>query len=196
MRFLFGLQTIQFVSAVDNYYFEWMKFENVSILIERIYDLIKEMRYCWMDNDGVICEQRGVFRINCVDCLDRTNIVMTAIAKAVMDIQVTFFCLNYFQQQINFILISACPTWFTSPWRPTICQFEACFSIDVGPQWRHYFTTICWHGCFEKWLHAVRCKLLLLAMSKSTLLKFVAPDTPKISAATWSSGRQSWWEIA
>ena len=68
-----------------------------------------------MDNDGVICEQRGVFRINCVDCLDRTNIVMTAIAKAVMDIQVTFFCLNYFQQQINFILISACPTWFTSP---------------------------------------------------------------------------------
>lgn len=65
-----------------------MKFENVSILIEKIYDLIKEMRYCWMDNDGVICEQRGVFRINCVDCLDRTNIVMTAIAKTVMDIQV------------------------------------------------------------------------------------------------------------
>lgn len=65
-----------------------MKFENVSILIERIYDLIKEIRYCWIDNDGVICEQRGVFRINCVDCLDRTNIVMTAIAKAVMDIQV------------------------------------------------------------------------------------------------------------
>lgn len=65
-----------------------MKFENVSILITKIYDLIKEMRYCWIDKDGVICEQKGTFRINCIDCLDRTNIVMTAIAKTVMDVQV------------------------------------------------------------------------------------------------------------
>lgn len=65
-----------------------MRFENVSILIDRVYDFIKEIRYCWVDDDGMICEQRGVFRINCIDCLDRTNIVMTAIAKAVMDIQV------------------------------------------------------------------------------------------------------------
>jgi hypothetical protein len=65
-----------------------MKFENVSILIENIKDLIKDMRYCWLDNEGMICEQRGVFRINCIDCLDRTNIVMTAIARQVMDTQV------------------------------------------------------------------------------------------------------------
>lgn len=65
-----------------------MKFENVTVLIDKIYELIKDVRYCWLDTDGLICEQRGVFRINCVDCLDRTNIVMTAIAKAVMDIQV------------------------------------------------------------------------------------------------------------
>ncbi|OTF69721.1 phosphatidylinositide phosphatase SAC2-like protein, partial [Euroglyphus maynei] len=78
---------LTFVTFDFHDYCRGMKFENVSILIERIYDLIKEMRYCWIDNDGVICEQRGVFRINCVDCLDRTNIVMTAIAKAVMDIQ-------------------------------------------------------------------------------------------------------------
>ncbi|XP_046911596.2 phosphatidylinositide phosphatase SAC2 [Dermatophagoides farinae] len=78
---------LTFVTFDFHDYCRGMKFENVSILIERIYDLIKEIRYCWIDNDGVICEQRGVFRINCVDCLDRTNIVMTAIAKAVMDIQ-------------------------------------------------------------------------------------------------------------
>ncbi|KAF7490986.1 Phosphatidylinositide phosphatase SAC2 [Sarcoptes scabiei] len=68
-------------------YCRGMKFENVSILITKIYDLIKEMRYCWIDKDGVICEQKGTFRINCIDCLDRTNIVMTAIAKTVMDVQ-------------------------------------------------------------------------------------------------------------
>lgn len=65
-----------------------MKFENVTILIDNIKDIIKDMRYCWIDRDGMICEQRGVFRINCIDCLDRTNLVMTAISRIVMDTQV------------------------------------------------------------------------------------------------------------
>lgn len=67
-----------------------MRFENVSILMDRIYEMVKERRYTWLVNDEeMVCEQDGVFRINCVDCLDRTNIVMTAVAKAVMDIQVS-----------------------------------------------------------------------------------------------------------
>ncbi|XP_005106723.2 phosphatidylinositide phosphatase SAC2 [Aplysia californica] len=64
-----------------------MKFENVSILTDGIKDIIKDMRYCWVDNRGVICEQKGVFRVNCVDCLDRTNVVQTAIARIVMETQ-------------------------------------------------------------------------------------------------------------
>ena len=24
---------------------------------------------------GIICDQRGIFRVNCMDCLDRTNVV-------------------------------------------------------------------------------------------------------------------------
>ncbi|ESO85125.1 hypothetical protein LOTGIDRAFT_130995, partial [Lottia gigantea] len=31
--------------------------------------------------------QRGVFRVNCIDCLDRTNVVQTAIARIVMETQ-------------------------------------------------------------------------------------------------------------
>lgn len=31
--------------------------------------------------------QKGVFRVNCIDCLDRTNVVQTALGKAVMEIQ-------------------------------------------------------------------------------------------------------------
>jgi hypothetical protein len=87
-----------------------MKFENVSILIESIKDIIKDMRYCWLDNEGMICEQRGVFRVNCIDCLDRTNIVMTAIARQVMDTQVinilSLFHItshNFFKIQIKLI---------------------------------------------------------------------------------------------
>ena len=36
----------------------------------------------------MICAQRGVFRVNCVDCLDRTNVVQTAIARIVLETQV------------------------------------------------------------------------------------------------------------
>ncbi|XP_045188932.2 uncharacterized protein LOC123546584 [Mercenaria mercenaria] len=64
-----------------------MKFENVSVLTTGIKDIIKHMRYCWVDRKGMICEQRGVFRVNCVDCLDRTNVVQTAIARIVMETQ-------------------------------------------------------------------------------------------------------------
>ena len=35
----------------------------------------------------VVCQQQGVFRINCIDCLDRTNVVQTAIAKSVLETQ-------------------------------------------------------------------------------------------------------------
>ncbi|XP_052831807.1 phosphatidylinositide phosphatase SAC2 [Octopus bimaculoides] len=64
-----------------------MKFENVSILTDCIKDIIRDMRYCWVDSKGSICDQKGVFRINCVDCLDRTNVVQTAIARIVMETQ-------------------------------------------------------------------------------------------------------------
>lgn len=52
-----------------------MHFENVSILINSIVDIIKDMNYCWRDKQGHICSQLGVFRVNCIDCLDRTNVV-------------------------------------------------------------------------------------------------------------------------
>lgn len=52
-----------------------MHFENVSILVSSIEDIIKDMNYCWKDKQGHICSQTGVFRVNCIDCLDRTNVV-------------------------------------------------------------------------------------------------------------------------
>lgn len=52
-----------------------MHFENVSVLIASIVDIIKDMSYCWKDSEGIICSQKGVFRVNCIDCLDRTNVV-------------------------------------------------------------------------------------------------------------------------
>lgn len=69
-----------------------MRFENVSILIESIQEVVANMKYTWIDDRGFICEQSGVFRVNCVDCLDRTNVVQTAIARTVLDLQVIQSC--------------------------------------------------------------------------------------------------------
>jgi hypothetical protein len=66
-----------------------MRFENVAILVEQLSEQIREMRYFWRDHRGPVCDQRGVFRINCVDCLDRTNLVQSALAKAVLHTQLT-----------------------------------------------------------------------------------------------------------
>lgn len=41
-----------------------------------------------VDQAGVICKQEGIFRVNCMDCLDRTNVVQAAIARVVMEQQV------------------------------------------------------------------------------------------------------------
>ncbi len=32
-------------------------------------------RYLWISNDLIMAQQKGVFRVNCIDCLDRTNVV-------------------------------------------------------------------------------------------------------------------------
>lgn len=40
-----------------------------------------------VDQAGVICKQEGIFRVNCMDCLDRTNVVQAAIARVVMEQQ-------------------------------------------------------------------------------------------------------------
>ncbi|XP_012262086.2 phosphatidylinositide phosphatase SAC2 isoform X2 [Athalia rosae] len=70
-------------------YCRGMHFENVSLLISSLATVIAEMGYCWRDKQGTICTQKGTFRVNCIDCLDRTNVVQTALGKAVMEMQFT-----------------------------------------------------------------------------------------------------------
>jgi hypothetical protein len=80
---------ITYVTFDFHEYCRGMHFENVSVLINALADVIKDMNYCWRDKQGHICSQNGVFRVNCIDCLDRTNVVQTAVGKAVMEMQ---FC--------------------------------------------------------------------------------------------------------
>ncbi|KAK8394801.1 hypothetical protein O3P69_005938 [Scylla paramamosain] len=79
--------SLTFVTFDFHEYCRGMRYENVSVLLEGIEELITKMLYCWVDKEGTICRQNGVFRINCIDCLDRTNVVQTAIAKSVLESQ-------------------------------------------------------------------------------------------------------------
>ncbi len=80
---------LTFASFDFHEYCRGMHFENISVLIAALEEQARQMRYCWTDAHGVVCEQEGVFRVNCIDCLDRTNVVQTAIAKWVLENQLT-----------------------------------------------------------------------------------------------------------
>ena len=66
-----------------------MHFENVQILIDKLEDRLRSMNYCWVDAYGLVLKQNGVFRTNCVDCLDRTNVVQTLMGKHILCIQMS-----------------------------------------------------------------------------------------------------------
>ncbi|XP_031844810.1 phosphatidylinositide phosphatase spermathreecae isoform X1 [Nomia melanderi] len=83
----YNQQDITYTSFDFHEYCRGMHFENVSILINALATVLTDMGYCWRDKQGTICMQKGVFRVNCIDCLDRTNVVQTALGKAVMEMQ-------------------------------------------------------------------------------------------------------------
>lgn len=68
-------------------YSRGMRFENVSALIDALSHETTVMGFHWRDHKGTICNQNAIFRVNCMDCLDRTNVVQTAIGRAVLESQ-------------------------------------------------------------------------------------------------------------
>jgi len=68
-------------------------YENISRLVtSRIVheDLLSVFGYFASDpNTGnIISEQHGIFRTNCLDCLDRTNVTQTALAREMLSFQI------------------------------------------------------------------------------------------------------------
>ncbi|KFD56292.1 hypothetical protein M513_02747 [Trichuris suis] len=95
-------ERIVYVAFNFNDYCRGLRFENVSILISALQKLIVEMGFCWVDKNGdAACLQKGVFRVNCVECLDRTNLVQTAIAKCKLEEQLTRFGMLLPDENLN-----------------------------------------------------------------------------------------------
>jgi hypothetical protein len=68
-----------------------MKFERLSILIDKLENDIQEQGSFISEQRGDVVQihsfQQGVFRSNCIDCLDRTNVVQSMLARRALDLQ-------------------------------------------------------------------------------------------------------------
>jgi SacI homology domain/Inositol phosphatase len=70
--------------------FEWfdfhtecrgMKFENVQKLVHAMEDIMNSFGETVVDGPNIKQRQTGIIRTNCMDCLDRTNVVQSAFAQ-------------------------------------------------------------------------------------------------------------------
>ncbi|KAH6797033.1 Phosphoinositide phosphatase family protein [Perilla frutescens var. hirtella] len=63
-------------------------FERLSILYEQIEDFLIKSRYLLLNEKGEKVEsQGGVVRTNCIDCLDRTNVTQSMLARKMLEFQ-------------------------------------------------------------------------------------------------------------
>ncbi|EPE30404.1 hypothetical protein GLAREA_03371 [Glarea lozoyensis ATCC 20868] len=76
--------------------FEWfdfhsacrgMKFENVSLLMDKLGDTLDSFGYTVTTDGTLESKQTGVLRTNCMDCLDRTNVVQNYMGKRALEQQ-------------------------------------------------------------------------------------------------------------
>lgn len=62
-----------------------LNFQKLQTLITSMDDTLKTIGFCWVDKTGeVVQRQKGVVRTNCIDCLDRTNLVQGQISLSIV----------------------------------------------------------------------------------------------------------------
>jgi hypothetical protein len=65
-----------------------MRWHRLQILMDRLKEDIEDQGYYFSTNDSTVLQrQTGVFRVNCIDCLDRTNVVQSMLARTVLEAQ-------------------------------------------------------------------------------------------------------------
>uniref|UniRef100_A0A3B4D7T4 SAC domain-containing protein n=1 Tax=Pygocentrus nattereri TaxID=42514 RepID=A0A3B4D7T4_PYGNA len=59
-----------------------MRWHRLQILVDAVAEMQDEFGYFMLNSDGrVMSEQSGTFRSNCMDCLDRTNVIQSLLAR-------------------------------------------------------------------------------------------------------------------
>ncbi|CAH1403962.1 unnamed protein product [Nezara viridula] len=59
-----------------------LRYDKLKILLDRLANDLEDMSMTMIVGNGtVVSQQKGVFRTNCIDCLDRTNVVQSLLAR-------------------------------------------------------------------------------------------------------------------
>jgi hypothetical protein len=65
-----------------------MQWHRISILINQLKDDLEKQHYTTVDsNFSKLSDQNSIVRTNCIDCLDRTNVVQSILARRSLEIQ-------------------------------------------------------------------------------------------------------------
>lgn len=113
------MHSLQESNQLEGVQFEWfdfhaecrgMKFENVSRLVDKLGDTIKLYGETVISKDGVEAAQSGIIRTNCMDCLDRTNVAMSAFGQYMLqrDLSREGFAIDLMHDEST--------TWFNTLW--------------------------------------------------------------------------------
>lgn len=84
-----------------------MKFENVTTLMDILGTTLDGFGYSVESSESLEKRQTGILRTNCMDCLDRTNIVQSAAARRALEIQLKAEGINLDQTAMQ---------WFNTLW--------------------------------------------------------------------------------
>ncbi|CAF0811378.1 unnamed protein product [Adineta steineri] len=79
-----------------------MRYDRLTILLARTIADQDDYGYFAVTKNGVLqCQQTGVFRTNCIDCLDRTNVVQNLFAKRILEKQLQHYNIIKYGEKID-----------------------------------------------------------------------------------------------
>ncbi|XP_030014003.1 phosphatidylinositol-3-phosphatase SAC1-B [Sphaeramia orbicularis] len=79
-----------------------MRWHRLQILLDAVSEMQNEFGYFLVDADGkVLSTQEGTFRSNCMDCLDRTNVIQSLLARRSLQSQLRKMGVLHAGQQIE-----------------------------------------------------------------------------------------------
>uniref|UniRef100_A0A1A7YDV3 SAC1 suppressor of actin mutations 1-like n=1 Tax=Iconisemion striatum TaxID=60296 RepID=A0A1A7YDV3_9TELE len=79
-----------------------MRWHRLQLLLDMVTEMQDEFGYFLVDPDGnVLLSQEGIFRSNCMDCLDRTNVIQSLLARRSLQSQLQRMGVLHTSQKIE-----------------------------------------------------------------------------------------------
>ncbi|XP_036422068.1 phosphatidylinositol-3-phosphatase SAC1-A [Colossoma macropomum] len=79
-----------------------MRWHRLQILVDAVAEMQDEFGYFMLNSDGrLVSEQSGTFRSNCMDCLDRTNVIQSLLARRSLQSQLQRMGVLHVGQKID-----------------------------------------------------------------------------------------------